>query len=71
MVCFLPGVLALGVHNGLDDSHMVLAEELMYTCWQMYDQMAVGLSPEIVYFNLNPNEKEDIIVKACCCRSNK
>ena len=63
LVCFLPGTLALGVKNGLPDSHMKLAEELLYTCYQMYHRMSMGLSPEIAYFNLNPQATEDIVVK--------
>ena len=65
LVCFLPGTLALGVKNGLPQSHMKLAEDLIYTCYQMYHRMPTGLSPEIAYFNLNPQEREDIIVKVC------
>ena len=64
LVCFLPSILALGAHNGLPSSHMELAEEVLYTCWQMYERMPTGLSPEIVYFNQNPGVGgEDIIVK--------
>lgn len=64
LVCFLPGTLALGVFHGLPDEHLQLAKELLYTCWQMYERMRTGLSPEIVYFNQNPGVMgEDIIVK--------
>lgn len=54
LVCFFPGVLALGAHNGLPEDDMQLAKELMYTCYQMYEQMPTGLSPEIVHFNVEP-----------------
>ena len=64
-MCFLPGTLALGVKNGLPQSHMKLAEGLVYTCYQMYHRMPTGLSPEIAYFNLDPKGHEDIIVKVC------
>uniref|UniRef100_A0A673I6D8 alpha-1,2-Mannosidase n=1 Tax=Sinocyclocheilus rhinocerous TaxID=307959 RepID=A0A673I6D8_9TELE len=47
LVCFLPGTLALGAHNGLPADHMELALQLMETCHQMYAQMETGLSPEI------------------------
>ncbi|KAG9337347.1 hypothetical protein JZ751_028915, partial [Albula glossodonta] len=47
LVCFLPGTLALGAHNGVGGEHMELAQKLMETCYQMYAQMETGLSPEI------------------------
>ncbi|XP_075403801.1 endoplasmic reticulum mannosyl-oligosaccharide 1,2-alpha-mannosidase-like [Tenrec ecaudatus] len=48
--CFLPGTLALGVRHGLNDDHMELAQALMKTCYQMYQQFNSGLSPEVVYY---------------------
>jgi len=52
LTCYLPGTLALGVHNGLPQEHMLLAEELMITCYQMYAQQPTFLAPEITYFNI-------------------
>ncbi|XP_075993874.1 endoplasmic reticulum mannosyl-oligosaccharide 1,2-alpha-mannosidase [Genypterus blacodes] len=63
LVCFLPGTLALGVHNGLPADHMDLALQLMETCHQMYKQMETGLSPEITHFSLQPGDNSDLIVK--------
>ncbi|XP_008333817.1 endoplasmic reticulum mannosyl-oligosaccharide 1,2-alpha-mannosidase isoform X2 [Cynoglossus semilaevis] len=63
LVCFLPGTLALGAHNGLPADHMDLAKELMQTCYQMYAQMETGLSPEIVHFNMHQGSIRDIDVK--------
>ncbi|KAI7795894.1 putative endoplasmic reticulum mannosyl-oligosaccharide 1 [Triplophysa rosa] len=63
LVCFLPGTLALGAHNGLPDDHMDLARQLMETCYQMYAQMETGLSPEIAHFNLQYHTGRDIDVK--------
>lgn len=63
LVCFLPGTLALGAHNGLPGDHMDLAVELMETCHQMYKQMETGLSPEIVHFSLQASDGRDVIVK--------
>ncbi|XP_076140913.1 endoplasmic reticulum mannosyl-oligosaccharide 1,2-alpha-mannosidase isoform X1 [Alosa pseudoharengus] len=63
LVCFLPGTLALGAHNGLPAEHMELALELMDTCHQMYVQMETGLSPEIAHFNLQPRNGRDVDVK--------
>uniref|UniRef100_A0A1A8LIZ7 alpha-1,2-Mannosidase n=2 Tax=Nothobranchius pienaari TaxID=704102 RepID=A0A1A8LIZ7_9TELE len=63
LVCFLPGTLALGAHNGLPGDHMDLAVQLMETCHQMYQQMETGLSPEIAHFSLHAGEGQDVVVK--------
>ncbi|XP_042278451.1 mannosidase, alpha, class 1B, member 1b isoform X1 [Thunnus maccoyii] len=63
LVCFLPGTLALGAHNGLPADHMDLAKQLMETCYQMYVHMETGLSPEIVHFNMHQGSTRDIEVK--------
>ncbi|XP_033828217.1 mannosidase, alpha, class 1B, member 1b [Periophthalmus magnuspinnatus] len=63
LVCFLPGTLALGAHNGLPEDHMDLAKQMMETCYQMYNQMETGLSPEIVHFNMHQGSVRDIEVK--------
>ena len=62
LVCYLPGLLALGVHNGLPQRYMSLATNLMYTCYQMYQKMPTGLSPEIAHFNMKGTSTEDIYV---------
>lgn len=63
LVCYLPGTLALGYMHGLGDEHLELAKKLMKTCFNMYNRMPTKLSPEIVYFNMAPGAKEDLIVK--------
>lgn len=63
LVCFLPGTLALGAHNGLPADHMDLAMKLMETCHQMYKQMETGLSAEIAHFTLLASDSHDIFVK--------
>ncbi|XP_038011846.1 endoplasmic reticulum mannosyl-oligosaccharide 1,2-alpha-mannosidase isoform X2 [Motacilla alba alba] len=64
LVCFLPGTLALGAHNGLAADHMKLAETLIETCYQMYAQVETGLSPEIVHFNLHAQKgHKDVEIK--------
>ncbi|KAL5011605.1 hypothetical protein ScPMuIL_010156 [Solemya velum] len=63
LVCYLPGTLALGHHNGLPAEHMELAEQLANTCFEMYNKMPTKLSPEIVYFNKAPGAPDDLIVK--------
>jgi hypothetical protein len=64
LVCFLPGTLALGAYHGAVNPHtgeahagalsthpdMQLAEELAYTCYQGYQDMAAKLAPEIWHF---------------------
>ena len=62
-MCFLPGTLALGAHNGLPAEHMELALQLMETCYQMYVQMETGLSPEIAHFNMQPHDGRELDVK--------
>ncbi|CAN2390284.1 trimming of terminal mannose on B branch [Pristimantis euphronides] len=65
LVCFLPGTLALGAHNGITSDHMDIAVALMETCYQMYKQMETGLSPEISHFFLHAAKgSKDIDVKA-------
>ncbi|KAG8545997.1 hypothetical protein GDO81_019934 [Engystomops pustulosus] len=64
LVCFLPGTLALGAHNGITSDHMEIAVALMETCYQMYRQMETGLSPEISHFLLHASQgSKDIDVK--------
>lgn len=62
-MCFLPGTLALGAHNGLPADHMDLAMKLMETCHQMYKQMETGLSAEIAHFTLLASDSHDIFIK--------
>ena len=55
LVCFVPGMLALGVHSGIHGvrggaaarATMALAEQLMETCYRMYSDQPTGLAPEI------------------------
>ncbi|XP_065215992.1 endoplasmic reticulum mannosyl-oligosaccharide 1,2-alpha-mannosidase-like isoform X1 [Planococcus citri] len=56
LTCYLPGTLALGVHNGMPNKHMKFAEQLMETCYYMYKDQPTGLAPEIVYFNYEPEK---------------
>lgn len=64
LVCFLPGTIALGATSGRplreaknspewtrrQDEEMLLAQELMKTCWTTYLVTKTGLAPEIAYF---------------------
>lgn len=75
LVCFLPGTIALYISDGKllkkEDYNKFsaktrkqfdFAQELLYTCYRMYKDMATGLAPEIAYFNLREDDKQDIIV---------
>jgi hypothetical protein len=81
LVCFMPGTIALAVTGGKTvteakaklgsdwttkhDEDLLLAEELMKTCWGMYKTTATGLAPEIAYFNIDsPPRKYDPSVKS-------
>ena len=64
-MCYLPGTLLLGVHNGLSRRFASLAEQLVHTCYKMYKEMPTGLSPEIVHFNISQKSTQDIYVKVC------
>ncbi|KAL4436084.1 hypothetical protein ABPG77_005532 [Micractinium sp. CCAP 211/92] len=55
LVCFVPGMLALGAHSGAvqgakAERYIQLAADLTHTCWQMYHRMPTGLSAEYVTF---------------------
>ncbi|KAA3671161.1 mannosyl-oligosaccharide alpha-1,2-mannosidase, partial [Paragonimus westermani] len=63
LVCFLPGTLAYGVYHGLPRSHLVLAEKLMRSCYEMYNFTSTHLGPEIVYFTKESNAKTDIQIQ--------
>lgn len=59
LVCYLPGTLALGSHNGLSDEHMELAKELTKTCYQTYATQPTFLAPEITYFNVQSSDDDN------------
>ncbi|CAF2379856.1 unnamed protein product [Rotaria sp. Silwood2] len=55
LVCFLAGNLALGWYYQRDLIYLLdMAKDLTKTCYQMYAKQATGLSPEIAYFNTDP-----------------
>ena len=63
LACYFPGVLALGAHNDLPKEHLQLASELVRTCYQMYEQTATGLSPDVVHFNtMQGGTKKDFTI---------
>ena len=54
LVCFLPGILALGAYtdpNGLESERaqrdLAIAKGLMYTCYQMYARQVRGSSDDL------------------------
>lgn len=64
LVCYLPGTLALGYHNGLPESHMTLAMELLHTCYLTYSERPTFLAPEITYFSMQEDGRGDMYVKS-------
>ncbi|KAL4760803.1 glycoside hydrolase family 47 protein [Aspergillus foveolatus] len=67
LACFLPGTVALGATEGIPlseakksaawtrrkDEEILLAKELMKTCWATYLATSTGLAPEITYFDID------------------
>ena len=76
LVCFMPGAIALGATGGLplsearkstewgpkQEEEIVLAKELMKTCWATYLATTTGLAPEITYFQIDkpPRKMMDV-----------
>ncbi|KAJ3574876.1 hypothetical protein NPX13_g4221 [Xylaria arbuscula] len=70
LVCFLPGLIALGATRGhtlskartwpsWDDKkegQIQLAKDLMKTCWGMYAVTETGLAPEIAWFHADEGD---------------
>lgn len=57
LVCFLPGLLALGVYFGAGASDdLALAREILRTCNAMYEATGHKLGPEITHFDMNGQE---------------
>ncbi|KAH8382496.1 hypothetical protein KR009_003891 [Drosophila setifemur] len=63
LTCYLPGTLILGHQNGMPDSHLILARDLMDTCYQTYMMNPTHLAAEISYFALTEKDEQDIYVK--------
>lgn len=63
LTCYLPGTLLLGFKNGMPETHLKLANDLLETCYQTYMKQPTQLAPEISYFNLNGESETDIYVK--------
>ncbi|KAI1384895.1 glycoside hydrolase family 47 protein [Hypoxylon trugodes] len=70
LVCFLPGLIALGATRGhtlskarnwpswsdQKEDQIQLARDLMKTCWGMYVVTETGLAPEIAWFHANEED---------------
>jgi hypothetical protein len=68
LVCFLPGLLALGtryVPKDLVEDHMEMARQLTETCYRMYKLEPTGLAPEIVRFengiHVDPGARHNLL----------
>ncbi|EGC42817.1 mannosyl-oligosaccharide 1,2-alpha-mannosidase [Histoplasma capsulatum var. duboisii H88] len=67
LVCFMPGTISLAATGGLpisqarktpgwghkQEEEILLAKELMKTCWATYVATNTGLAPEITYFEID------------------
>uniref|UniRef100_A0A7I4KJW6 alpha-1,2-Mannosidase n=1 Tax=Brugia malayi TaxID=6279 RepID=A0A7I4KJW6_BRUMA len=62
LACFIAGTLALGSLNGLPAKHIELAKDIAEGCHKMYETKT-GLGPEIVYFNTDGSNAQDISIK--------
>ncbi|EDQ92703.1 uncharacterized protein MONBRDRAFT_13888, partial [Monosiga brevicollis MX1] len=51
LVCFYPGMLALGYLHGMPREHLEQAKEVAKTCYDMYSTQPAKLAPEIVHFH--------------------
>ncbi|RJE26560.1 Mannosyl-oligosaccharide 1,2-alpha-mannosidase [Aspergillus sclerotialis] len=87
LVCFMPGTIALGATGGLPlsmakkssdwsqrhDEEILLAKELMKTCWATYLATKTGLAPEITYFKLDnpPRMMEDVYPDSTMNKGNR
>jgi mannosyl-oligosaccharide alpha-1,2-mannosidase len=47
LTCFLPGMLALGASGITHDRDLLIAKELIATCFDMYACVRTGLAPEV------------------------
>jgi endoplasmic reticulum Man9GlcNAc2 1,2-alpha-mannosidase len=72
LVCFMPGLIALGAINGAhkengkggpDLKRLQLAKDLLETCLLMYESHPTGLAPEIAFFNTDDGNPNDMRVK--------
>lgn len=52
----MPGMLALGAEGSYEQSHMKLAEDLLQTCYTLYEQQGTGIGPERVSFFTQTNK---------------
>ncbi|RHY61878.1 hypothetical protein DYB38_010987, partial [Aphanomyces astaci] len=54
LLCFVPGMLALGTLTDTDPArvvkHLDMAKKLMKTCYNLYSRQPTGLAPDIVMF---------------------
>lgn len=74
LVCFIGGMLALGATEGpslsqepiltsRNKNDLELGRDITRTCFEMYNTTATGLASEIVYFNMDPDKMDDIIIQ--------
>lgn len=64
LTCYFPGTLLLGHKNGMPESHLNLARDLLETCYQTYMKQPTGLAPEITYFSTVEDDEPEIQVRS-------
>lgn len=52
LACFLPGTLLLGYTNGLPETHLKLAKDLLESCYTTYMNNPTHLAGETTYFDM-------------------
>jgi len=55
LLCFVPGMLALGSIELDRPEDLELAKELLSTCYMLYADQEAGIGPEKVRFEKNPS----------------
>eukprot|EP00924_Labyrinthula_sp_SR-Ha-C_P006784 maker-scaffold_8-snap-gene-0.29-mRNA-1 protein AED:0.03 eAED:0.03 QI:410/0.85/0.87/1/0.71/0.62/8/118/478 len=68
LFCFAPGMFALASHYNTDDPEMkeqdlLVAKQLMYTCYQFYARAPSGLSPEYIHINQAIKKENELYIK--------
>eukprot|EP00027_Filamoeba_sp_ATCC50430_P001130 CAMPEP_0168557680 /NCGR_PEP_ID=MMETSP0413-20121227/9556_1 /TAXON_ID=136452 /ORGANISM="Filamoeba nolandi, Strain NC-AS-23-1" /LENGTH=602 /DNA_ID=CAMNT_0008588731 /DNA_START=65 /DNA_END=1873 /DNA_ORIENTATION=- len=62
LVCYVPGMLSLGSASGvageLSNLHMKIAEDLLQSCFRLYDESPSGLAAERIKFDTTPADSQ-------------
>lgn len=61
LVCYVPGMLALGAEGEKKEYHMQIAKDLLDTCLFLYFSQSTGIGPERTHFLQSPLPKDQKI----------